>query len=403
MTTNVTPPEFTATGLVLPEPSAVLAGVISDYDDALGGGVNPALNTPQGQLASSTTDIITDNNALFAEFVNQVNPDTATGFMQDAIARIYFIERTPGAPTAVTCQCMGADGTVIPIGAQAADTSGNRYVATSAGTIASGTVTITFANILDGPTACPADTLTSIYQSINGWDSVNNDDPGTVGRDVETQADFAFRRQMSVALNAHGSLPSIQGAVFEVADVLDVYVTENVTAGVVDAGETDYPLAPHSLYVAVVGGVSQDIGEAIWSKKDVGCNYNGNTTVTVTDSAGYSLPYPSYEVTFERPDALPVLFAVVVKMVPGLPATLVADIKSAIIDAFTGVDPLAVRARIGAEVLASTFYGPVIRAVPTAPIVSILIGTVTADATSVLVGIDQVPTLDEADISVSLI
>lgn len=82
--------EFTETGLVLPQESAILAGAQSDINAAFGGKLNPALNTPQGQIATSLSAIISDNNDQFAEFVNQVDPDTNDGFMQDAIARIYF-------------------------------------------------------------------------------------------------------------------------------------------------------------------------------------------------------------------------------------------------------------------------------------------------------------------------
>lgn len=401
MTTSVPPPTFTPTGLEIPEESAILAGVQGDFNDAFGGDLNPALETPQGQLASSITDIVATNNTLFAEFVNQVNPDTADGFMQDAIARIYYLERAAGAPTVVVCQLSGANGTVIPIGAQAADTSGNRYVSIDAGVIASGTLTLSFQGVIDGPTPCPSGTLTSIFQGISGWDSITNAADGVPGHLVEAQADFAFRRQQSVALNAHGSLDSIYGAVFDVAGVLDVYVTENRTASVVNTGATDYPMAAHSLLVSVTGGDSDDIAAAIWSKKDVGCNYNGNTTVTVTDVNGYALPYPAYEVTFLRPDPLPILFEATLQDNPSLPGSITADVKAAILATFAGTDGRP-RARIGAEVLASNFYAGLLAISPSVAVITLLCGTVTADSWHVESGIDQQPTLDEADITVVL-
>lgn len=403
MTTNVPEPTFTLTGLSIPEESAILTGVQADYNEAFGGGLNPALNTPQGQLATSTSAIVASKNSTFAEFVNQVNPDTSTGFMQDAIARIYFLDRTAGAPTSVTCQCSGATGTVIPIGAQAQDTSGNRYSAATAATITGlGVVDVIFANIVDGPIACPPDTLTVIYQSINGWDSITNADAGVVGRLVESQSEFAYRRQQSVALNAHGSPESIYAAVFDVADVLDVYVVDNVANTTVLFGPTDYPLVAHSVYVAVVGGADQAIAEAIWGKKDLGCDYNGNTTVTVTDQSGYSPPYPSYQVTFNRPDARPILFAVQVRNSALVPSDIVALVKASIIATFTGTNG-GTRARMGADIFASTFYPALVAIAPTASIVSVLLGTVTADATTVEIGIDEQPTVTAADISVALV
>lgn len=403
MTTNVPPVQFTPAGLIVPQESAVLAGIQTDINDAFGGGVNPALETPQGQLASSQAAIVADANAVFAEFVNQVDPDTASGFMQDAIARIYFLDRQPAAPTVVECACVGNPGTVIPVGAQAADTSGNLYTCLEAGSIPpGGSITLVFANVQDGPIPCPANTLTVIYKAIPGWDTINNPAPGVLGADVESQAAFAYRRAQSVALNARGSLPSIYAAVFDVADVLDVYATENTTSAIVNAGATNYPLAPHSLYVAAVGGLNADIAKAIWTKKDVGCDYNGNTTVVVTDDSGYLPPLPTYSVKFERPSTLPILFQVDIQNDPGLPSNIVDLVKAAIIATFTGADG-GTRVRIGALLLASKFYPGVIKIGPEVSVLSILLGSVTPTLTSQLIGIDQAPTVDAADISVTLV
>lgn len=402
MTTNVPPVEFTDAGIVVPQESDVLTGVLQDYNDAFGGNLNTALETPQGQLASSTAAIIAAVNALFAKFVNQINPDVADGFMQDAIARIYFLNRSPGAPTTVTCACMGNFGTIIPLGAEAQDTSGNRYRCIDGGTIdVSGTINLTFANIVDGPIPCPATTLTIIYRAIPGWDSINNVAPGVLGRLVETRAEFEFRRVNSVALNAHGSKEAIYANVFDVEDVLDVYVTENVTDAAVPTGVTNYPVAAHSVFVAVVGGDSDEIANAIYIKKDLGCNMNGNVTINVPDTS-YTYPQPTYPITFLRPAALPILFAVQIANSTALPGDIQAQIKAAIIAAFIGADGSA-RIRIGGLILASKFYAPVSALGPEVSILSILIGTVTATLTNVTAGIDQAPTVDEADIVVTIV
>jgi len=402
MTTNVPPVEFTPAGLVVPQEAAILAGVQADYNDAFGGNLNPALNTPQGQLASSTAAIVADSNAVLAEFVNQVNPDTADGFMQDAIARIYFLERDAGAPTNVACQCIGDFGTVIPVGAMAQDTSGNRYICTDGGTIpVSGTITLNFANVVDGPIPCPANTLTTIYKAIPGWDTINNAADGILGRNVETRAEFEFRRINSVALNAHGSKEAIYGAVFNVNDVLDVFVTENVLDTPLPFGSTAYVLAPHSVYVAVVGGAAVDIAQAIYTKKDLGCNMNGNTTVVITDQS-YTPPQPTYTITFNRPTPLPIFFRVELTNSTSLPADIVQLVKDAIIATFTGANGAA-RIRIGGLILASKFYNAVNAIGPEVSILSILIGVTSPGAlNSIQAGIDQAPTVDEGDITVIL-
>lgn len=402
--TSVPPVEFTPEGLVVPTDAVILAAVTADYSLAFGGNLNPAAETPQGQLIASTAAAISDADATFAEFVNQVDPDTADGFMQDAIARIYFLDRSPGAPTVVQCTCVGLFGTIIPAGAQAQDTSGNLYVCTETGTIpVGGSIVLPFANVVNGPIPCPSSTLTKIYQAIPGWDTINNVSGGALGRNVETRAEFEFRRQNSVALNARGSLPSIYAAVFNLPGVLDVYVAENTTNATVPFGSTAFDLVAHSLYVAVVGGVAQAIGEAIWNKKDTGCDYNGNTTVTVEDPSGYLPPIPSYVVKFEIPDPLPIFFHVSIASSPDLPADIVDLTKAAIVASFFGADG-SNRVRIGSLILASKFYAPVSAIGPEVSILSILIGVSGPGAvTSILAGIDQAPTVDAANITVTLV
>ena len=61
--------------------------------------VNPALETPQGQLASSFTAITGNANDTFVSMANQFDPAFAAGRFQDAIGRIYFIDRNPAPPT----------------------------------------------------------------------------------------------------------------------------------------------------------------------------------------------------------------------------------------------------------------------------------------------------------------
>lgn len=405
-TSSVPVIQWTPTGLVLPTEAAILAGVQADMNAAFGGNLNPALQTPQGQIASSETAIIADKNAAIAQLVDQVDPDNATGFMQDAIARIYFLNRNPGLPTTVQVTCVGDLGTTIQAGvAQVQDTSGNIYVCQQTGQIGvSGTITLPFANVNLGPIACPMDTVTIIYQAGplgQGWDTCNNASAGIEGANVETAADFEFRRQNSVAANAHGSLPAIYGAVFEVPDVIDCYVYENVTDDPIYVGSTNYELLPHSFFVGVIGGAAAAIAQAIWTKKNEGSNMNGNTSQTVTDQSGYQYPYPSYTIKFNNDAANPAVINFVVNIVnsSALPGTIVADVQGAITQQFNGITntPLSSngiipstngqRARIGALLLAATYYGPVVTCEgPSVPVqvLSILIGSAfTGDATLV--------------------
>lgn len=402
MPTNVPPISFTNIGITLPAESDIVSGVLADQNAAFGGDLNLSLETPQGQLATSTAAVIADKNSQIAFMANQTDPAYSSGRWQDGVGRIYFMTRIAGQGTVVVATCGGSAGVVIPSGAMAKDIAGNIYTSNADGIIETGgTVEISFTCSSLGPIACPSANLTTIYQSVPGWDSITNAAAGVLGRLAETRADFEYRRKNSVAVNAQGVVGAIRGAVMAVTGVTDTYVIENTTATAVAVGETSYSVAANSVYVAVVGGASADIARAIWLKKSAGCAMNGATTVTVYDT-DYDAPQPSYTIKYEIPSALPVLFAVSIQNNANLPANIATLIKAAIVAAFTGADG-GTRARIGAQLVAGRFYSGVAATSPYVNILSILMGTATATLTSVTPGIDEVPTIQDSNITVTLV
>jgi len=373
--TNVPAPTFGATGFLVPTDEEILAGVLADINAAFGGTLSTDLRTPQGQLATSIAALVSNADAMFQLYTQLVDPAYSYGRMQDAIARIYFLQRRGSQATVVQCECVGAENTVIPIGATAKAVDGNIYTCTEAGVIPiSGTITLSFTCNVLGPVPCPADSLNQIYQSIPGWDSINNSTDGVIGSDTESARAFETRRAESVAVNSIGSLSSVLGAVLSVDGVLDAYAAENPLGTTAIIG--GYTLAAHSLYVAVVGGDTQEVAEAIWSKKAPGCAYNGNTTITVTDeNPAYNPPYPTYDVKFQIPTSTPILFAVDIANTPQVPADATAQIQAAIIAAFSGGDE-GERARIGETVYASRYYAPIIALGPWVQIKSVNVGSI---------------------------
>lgn len=372
--TSVPAITFGPNGYQAPPQQDVLNGVFADVDAAFGGGLNPSLSSPQGQLSTSIAAFIANANDDFVNLTNQMNPAFASGRFQDALGEIYFLFRTGAEPTVVQALCVGGVGVVIPAGSLAKAADGNIYTCTDGGAIpVGGSVTLTFACNTLGPVPCPANSLTQIYRNISGWDTVNNPADGVLGNDTETREQFEERRAASVALNSVGSIPSVLGAVLNVAGLLDAYVIDNTSASPATIGGV--VLAPKSLYVAAVGGTSPDVARAMWTKKAPGCGYNGNTTVTVVDSrSGYSPPFPSYQVTFERPSTLPILFSVNLASNTQVPSNAAALVQAAIIAAFAGADG-GTRARIGSTIYASRFYAPIAALGSWAQIISLTVGS----------------------------
>lgn len=379
-TSQVPQPYFGPLGFVAPTEDQILSGVQADINAAMGGGVNPQLTTPQGQLATTYTAEIGDSNAAFLYYINGVDPAQNSGRMQDGIGRIYFMTRIEASPTVQPCLCNGLATTPIGIGALAVDPSTNlQWICVQPGTIVSGGVTLTFQCTTNGPVAGPESL--EIYQSIPGWESVAPSGDASLGGNVETPAQFEARRQASVAGNSTSTPDAIQGAVLGLAGVLDAYVLDNPASTNLVVGAVT--LVPHSIYVCVLGGSSQAVAAAIWTKKPPGCNYNGNTTVTVVDpNPAYNPPAPSYQVTYETPTVTAFAFLVVIKNNPGVPANaqqLVAlgsnlsGTGNGIVAGFAGLDG-GTRAKIGSTVFASRYYGDVSSLGAWAQIVSIQLG-----------------------------
>jgi len=371
---SVPVPTLGPTGYETPSEPAILAGTQEDMNAAFGGRLNPALNTPQGQLASSLTAIIAAVYDQFLLLTNQVDPSYSAGRMQDAIGRIYFIERLPALPTTVVATCAGLVGVQIPVGALAKAQDGSTYTCTQAGEIGpTGEVDLTFSNLTTGPIDCPATTLDEIYQSIEGWESITNDASGTPGRAVETRAAFEARRSASVAKNAVASVSAIYGAVIEVEDVLDAYVIDNPTASPVVLDGVTVPA--YGLFVCVAGGAAADVAEAIWRKKPPGCPMAGSTTEIVEDTqTGYAPPYPQYSISFQIAATQTFTALVTIRNSPQVPNTASTLIQEAMLACFTGADG-GLGARIGSEWFASRFYSAIALLGSWASIVSIKIGS----------------------------
>ena len=353
--TSVPFPTLGPNGFVIPPESQILAGRQADLNAAFGGNMNPALSTPQGQLATSDTAIIGDSFAVFSWFCNMTDPAYSVGRMQDGIGRLYFIERFPGTPSVQSCLLTGLNGVAVAVGALAQDQTGQPWVATGSGVFANGTMTVSFSCTVNGPTAGPV-TLT-VYQGPAGWNTIAPNGPVVLGNTVESPAQFEQRRALSTGLNSMGPLGAVYGAVLNVPGVLDCYAFQNTTSSPITTGGVT--LLANSIYICPLGGSSTALAQAIFTRLMPGCNMTGNTSVVVTDpNPAYLPPVPTYTVTYQTPTVLP--FAVVVKMVntTSVPSNALTLVQNAVVNAFAGLDG-GPRAKIGSLVLSTRYNTPI--------------------------------------------
>lgn len=351
------------TGLTAPDTSAIREAVASDWVAAFAAPDAPPLDTepttPAGQLIDAEVAEIEAKNAAVLYLANQFNPKVNDGIWQDALGYIYFLTRKLDEPSVVTCQLTGLNGTVIPYGALVQSVTGYTLICSASVVIGpSGTAETTFRNSETGPIEFDPHSVTSIITTIPGWDTVDNEAAGAVGRDIETRSEFEIRRAESVAANAHGSVGAIFGTLANLSGVLDLAVLENI--GPLPVIKFGVEVPGHGITICIYGGEDDDIAKIIYEKKDNGADTGGDTTIThtATDVPGN----PVYEYKILRPD--PVNFWIRVTLGAGsiLTPVQVTEIQQALFDDFYGLSTTSGNPRVGlaSVVYASRFYCPVL-------------------------------------------
>lgn len=364
---------------------------------------NAALNTdaetPAGQLVDGETALIARKDSNLVYIANQFNPVTATGMFQDALAKLYFIERKIDQPTYVTCECTGLQDVVIPFGAIVESTDGYQFINTEPTTIAEdGTASITVRCSKTGAVSIPSHTLNKIVTVVAGWDTVDNTNAGVTGRARETQAEFENRRAASVANNSHGSAEAVRAKLAGIQDVVAVDVLENVTNA--ETTIQNVTVAGHSLCISIYGGDDTAIADVIYNSIGAGCGTTGNTTVTHTSTINGQAINFSYYIL--RPTAKPVTMTLTVVSNTANQDNLLLQIKNAIIANFSGQTSSYARVTMGETLYASRFYPDVI-ALGIDQITAFTLTHGTTTGTSIVINADEIPTLDASNITVNIV
>jgi uncharacterized phage protein gp47/JayE len=396
------------TGLAAPDTAAIRERVAGMFKAAFGGSGGPELDTepasPAGQLVDALVAEIEAKNEETLFLANQFNPMVSEGRWQEALGRIYFLRRKRAEPTVVSCRVGGRAGTAIPYGALVEDADGLRLMCSRAIQLGSdGLGDTTFRCLKVGEIPVAPHTVNRIVTAVAGWDSVDNPEAGAMGRELESRADFESRRAESVAMNAHGSVPSLYGALHNlsgVAGVIDVQVLENIGPDPI----TRYGVAVpgHGVTICIFGGRDEDVARVIYEKKDAGCDTGGNTVVThVAGDMGGAV----YEFRIVRPQAVNLWAKVELGVGEQLDEALTARVKAAVLADFGGANASSGNPRVGlaSTVYASRFYSAVTAAgVRNLYGISIRLGDSGAYGAAIQIRGDQEPVMSGANIIVEV-
>lgn len=325
------------TGFSVSDVETVREQVATEWKNAFKANTQTELNTdvetPAGQIIDAQTASIVQKDAEIAYLANQFNPLTATGIWQDALAKIYFLERKKAINSYAIVRCFGRVNTVIPKDAIIQSTTdGTQWSNEQEGTIQpEGYIDLKFNCSKSGLVTASANTLTKIITTVVGLDNCTNYSSAIVGTLEETQTAFEKRRYESVALNSRSNVQAITARIQQIENVVAVFVTQNRTSENIYID--NQLIEPHSVFASVLGGNDEQIATAIYNTMSAGSGYTGNTFIGITD------PYTSIVETvgFWRPTDISVYMNITIQD-QELPSDYEKQIKDILINNFYGLD-----------------------------------------------------------------
>lgn len=382
--------------------------IATEWQNAFKEKDRPLLNTnpetPQGQIIDSQVATVNQKDSEVLYLAQQFDPRTAEGRFQDALAEIYFIKRKSAINSYALCTLNGRAGTQISAGALIqSEIDSTQWSLDEDVTIpAEETITAQFTCLTAGAISASAGTLTKIVTTVTGWDAVTNA-TATVGSLEESQSAFEQRRRESVALNARSTVNAVYANVAQCDGVIAVYAVDNKK----NIAETidNYSLTPHSIFVSVIGGENADIAKAIYDNLSAGCDYNGNTSVDITNEYSGAVE----TVKFYRPTQFNIYVKVQIQNNASLPDDYENIIKQAVYNNFYGLDDLKInnepllRLKMNDDLYSSRFTPSILNA----GIANVLTVQLSLDGSTwvnnVHIPITANPTLDQSNITIEVV
>ena len=308
------------TGVIVPDTSDTLSEVEQEWRDIFGADLVTSPETPQGAIITALA-IGRDNTARNnAEVANQINPALASDIWLDTLCSLTGVQRNGATRSTIAgVKCTGVNGTVIPANSKIKSTNGDVFLTAQSVVIENNEAFVDVIAKEVGAIQVAPHALQTIAESVLGWETVDNVNAAVVGRLTESDEQLRARRRDRIARQSVGHNAAIIAALYDIPEVQSFTFRENYesTTETID-GVT---LKPNSIYVCINGGLDVDIAKTLKRTKSLGCGYNGNESVTISDE----LTRQDYVVLFDRPSAIDVLVRVTIESTNVLADEIIKD------------------------------------------------------------------------------
>ena len=322
-------------GLHLPTYNDILEKRIDDAKAIFGEDIYLANDSPDYQMLANESLLLYETMQAIQYAYNQMSPVTAVGVGLSSLVQLNGLTRQAASYSTCDVTLTGTSAATITNG-KVQDEAGNLWALPTPITLqAAGSpvgstyeLTVTATCETAGAVIALAGDINVIVTPTAGWTSVTNASAATVGQDAETDAELRTRQAVSVALPSQTMLAGTLAAIAALDNVTRYAIYENPTNST-SVSDPDVPFegAPeHSITCVVEGGEIQDIAEAIYYNRGLGCYTNGDIETTIDD-----IEYgTSTVIRFYRPVEVPVYIKIELHQLTGYLMDTDDDIKEAI-------------------------------------------------------------------------
>ena len=338
-------PYVDSSGLHIPTYNDILEDMIAAMKQIYGDDIYLDNSSPDYQLLSIFALKQSDTLQAMAYAYNARSPETAIGTSLDSVVKLNGIKRKAASQSTSQVKITGTPFTQIVDGA-VRDRAGLTWDLPSSVIIDSSGTTYTVATCRTaGAVSALAGDISQIETPTYGWVSVTNEVAAVLGNAQETDAQLRERQTISTANPSQTMLDGTKGAISALKNVSRYAVYENDTNVSSVTDDNPYGLPAHSVTCVVEGGTDEDVAEAIFLHKGIGCYTNGDVAVEYTDQNDYI-----NRVRFFRPVYKDIFVKVVIKKYTGYISTMTVKVREAV---YNYLAALTIGSDVSASVLSN--------------------------------------------------
>lgn len=309
--------------------------ILTDMFDSAKTNISATLDDSSASVLGQIFGISSETTALIYEAALaisvQLDINQAEGIWLDRLTKLLLVTRIAPSASTVSLTLNLDDAVTVPAGSTVAVTGNESLQFTTDAAVTNSTgstddFTVLATATVNGPNTANAGTVTTIVDTVSGWNTVTNALDATPGRFRETDSELRTRYPTAISGIGKTTPDAIRARLLEITGLERATIFENPT-DTTDANG----LPPHSFEAVIFDGVTpvvanNTIAQVLWDNHAAGIKIYGTASGTAVDDLGNN-----QTVNFSRPTVLPIYLEFdVTRDLNTFPANGVAAIQDAV-------------------------------------------------------------------------